>query len=616
MQGSLQIGRWVGTALRFSAVGLLAACTSSISDGNDPGAEPGGSASVGGNAGSVGTPASGSGNGAAPGAGTGAGSNGGNSNGAGQSSGASAGTGTGASAGVGAGPSAGNAAYLPARIRRLANAEYDASVHELLSTTLSPASGPDFPPDFRQNGFTLNEAQRVDSVIVQRLFDAADKLASEAQQNGTLKRLAPCANMGDAKSCARTFATTFGAKVYRRPLVDEEVAGLLALYDVGAEGATYEDGVAHMLRGLLQSAGFLYLTELGNGTPGRDGSIELTPHELAASLSYFLTSAPPDQQLLDKAVAGGLADAATRESEARRLLQTPLAQASTVRLVREWLGIDRIENSSKDSLVYPDFEPQKAKIVAESTDFVRAVTFQSTGKISELLGADWTVSSGPLALYKTAGTGPISNSSKITDRVGILNQAAFLAMYANAHESHPVLRGVAVGRRIACLSIPSPASLNIRVVPPAPDPTKSTRQRFEVHSTDRQCAGCHATIDPFGFSFEHFDGMGAYRAKEKTSQEELDVNSVVTVDTGLDFDGTYMDSNQLATALSQSEAVRTCFARYMFRAASATADTAAKPSEDAFVEAWRAIPAAAQGSIVETLLAYVKSPAFAVRRAQ
>jgi hypothetical protein len=512
---------------------------------------------------------------------------------------------------------------LPARIRRLANAEYDASVHELLSTTQSPASGSDFPPDFRQNGFTVNEAQRVDSVIVQRLFAAAEALAAEAKQNGTLGRLAPCANMSSqATECARKFVTTFGAKVYRRELVNEEITALVGLYTVGADGATYEDGIAHTLRGLLQSAGFLYLTELGSGSPAADGSIALTPHEIAASLSYFLTSAPPDEQLLKKAVDGDLADPAVREAEARRLLANdPLAQDSAVRVVREWLGIDRVISSSKDSLVYPEFDAHKPKIVAESTDFVKAVAFRSTGNVSELLGAPWTVESGPigqLPLYKVGGNGPLGGTKQV-DRVGILNQAAFLSVYANAHESHPVLRGVAIGRRVACLDLPSPTTLNVQVVPPVPDPAKTTRQRFEIHSEDSMCATCHDVIDPFGFAFEQFDGMGAHRLigeDGKTKENGRDVDSSVTVATGLDFDGTYPDSNQLATALSQSEAVRTCFARFMFRAASATSDAAVKPSEDAFVEAWRAIPAAAQGNILETLVAYVKSPSFAARRAQ
>ena len=509
--------------------------------------------------------------------------------------------------------SSGASSLLLARIRRLANAEYDATVHKLLSTGTSPASGPDFPPDFRQGGFTVNDAQRIDAVLVERLALSADALATEAQRNGTLARLAPCSHPSRARRCARAFVTSFGAKVYRRPLVAEEAKALLTLYDVGAEGATYEDGVAHVLRGLLQSAGFLYLTELGDGRISKDGTVELTPDEIASSLSYFLTSAPPDAELLSKARAGALSDPGEREAEARRLLRSePLAQDSVVRIVREWLGIDRIDQSAKDTLVYPQFAAQKSRIVAESKDFVRAVAFRSSGTVSELLGATWTVDSGPLDLYQTAGDGPVAGSTTLVGRVGILNQAAFLATYANAHESHPVFRGVAVARRVACLPLDSPTAFDIIVVPPIPDRGKTTRERFRVHSQDALCQTCHSLIDPFGFSFEHFDGMGVFRGQENGRP----VDSAVVVRQHVEFDGPYADSNELASALARSESVRECFARFLFRAGAATGRSAGVLAESEFLDTWRSMPAASQGNVVETLVAFVRRPSFTRRRVQ
>jgi hypothetical protein len=499
---------------------------------------------------------------------------------------------------------------IPARIRRLANAEYDASVQALLSTRRGPASEPDFPPDLRRDGFTVNAAQRVDAVIIERLADAADMLASEAKENGTLARLAPCAPSADRTRCARTFVTAFGAKVYRRPLVEEEVSALLSLYAVGADSASYEDGIGHVTRGLLQSAGFLYVTELGNGETRADGTVELTPHEIATSLAYLVTSAPPDDELVTTAERGALAAPAERELQARRLFsKEPRAKNTVVRLVREWLGIDRIDASAKDSLVYPGFEREKARIAAESRDFVRAVAFESTGNVSELLGARWTVSSGPLALYRTAGKGPIPGSTRLADRVGILNQAAFLASYALAHESHPIFRGVAVAQRVTCMGLDSPASFNIQVIPPAPDPTMTTRQRYDLHVRDSICAGCHDVIDPFGFSFEHYDGMGAHR----TLDHGRNVESAVDVSLRRDFDGHYTDSNHLAAALAGSTGVRECFARFMFRAAAGTGDGAATSGEKEFIDAWRATPAATQGNMVETLVSYMKGPGFTLR---
>lgn len=501
---------------------------------------------------------------------------------------------------------------IPARIRRLANVEYDTSVQALLGTAQSPAAAADFPPDLRRDGFTVNASQRVDPLIVERLADAADALVTEAQQNGTLARLAPCAEQADETACARKFIVDFGSKVYRRPLVDDELESLLVLYAAGAEGASYADGIAHVARGLLQSAGFLYLTELGNGEHPANGRVQLTPYEIAASLSYFLTSAPPDAELSAKAKSGKLQDPAEREVQARRLFASDArAKDTAVRLVREWLGIDRIDGAAKDTVVYPNFDEMKPSIVAESTDFIRAVAFEATGSVSELFGAHWTVNSGPLALYRTAGSGPLPGSTMLADRVGILNQAAFLATYAQAHEGHPVFRGVAIAQRVACMGLDSPASFNIQVIPPAPDPTLTIRERYSQHSTNEICAGCHKIIDPFGFSFEQYDGIGAQR----DSDHGKPIDSVVNVALPTWLAGSYKDSNQLAGAIAQSTTVRECFARFMFRAAAGTGDGAATPGETEYMEAFRALPDSVQDNIVETLVGDVKSANFAWRSA-
>lgn len=491
---------------------------------------------------------------------------------------------------------------LPARIRRLTNAEYNASVQALLGTSATPAD--DFPPDARQHGFTVNEAQRVDPVLARALDGSAQALAQEARPE--FPRLAPCADTASGgEACAASFIESFATRAYRRPLTDEDRTSLLTLYRAGAEGATYEDGIELLIRGILQSPGFLYLTEIGDGSPGP--IVSLTPSEIAASLSYIITGGPPDDALIQAAADGLLDTPEGREAEARRLFATEAGRARTVRVVREWLGIDRITATSKDANVYPEFAGARDAMARETDAFVREVLATTPGGVEDLLGSPWTVVDAHLAgLYGLGGEGRVDSP----DRIGLLNQGAFLSVHAHAHETAPVLRGVALLRRVACFDIELPTNLSLQIVPPVPDPTKTTRERFSIHAQDPGCANCHRLIDPLGFSFEHFDGMGVYREREGDSP----VDSTMTITLGKDFDGSYADSNELAAALATSEAVRECFARQLFRSAAGEGQNS-KPYEDSFQVLWSALPPDAQGVLVENLITYAKSPLFSLRGA-
>jgi hypothetical protein len=556
---------------------------------------------------------SGSGSGADGGTGNSGGSNmvpvGGTSSGGTDAGGSASGGSAATGGGVPLPPGTEHPSLLPARIRRMTNAEYAASVKALLGADLP--SGVAFPPDSRQDGFTRNDAQRVDPVFAIELNRTATEVA--AVSKARFSELAPCADAEPGEACAQAFIAAFGERAYRRPLTDAEKAALLTVYQAGAEGAAYADGIELVIRAMLQSAGFLYVTELGDGTAS--DPIELAPYELATSLSYLISAGPPDAALMDAVRSGALATPEGRLAEADRLIAAAGPVPATVlRTLREWLGVDRIHDIAKDSNVYSEFERLKPDIAAEPDAFLTHLMAESTGTVGELLGADWTVATPGLAelygLTDGATSGRVSLAG--TTRRGMLNQAAFLSVFAHAHESAPVLRGVEVLRRVICEPAPSPVSLDVMIVPPVPDPNKTTRERFEIHSTDASCAGCHAAIDGVGFTFEGFDGMG--RARTMEGSNAVNTATVLTMEHALD--GEYADSAALALALSESPEARECFARHLFRSAAARSDDGVKPTEEAFVAEWQENAVAASGDIMESLRAYIASPLFAYRRAQ
>jgi hypothetical protein len=503
-------------------------------------------------------------------------------------------------------------ALLPARIRRLTDAEYQASVSALLGSAADNVAA-DFVPDSRQSGFTVNEAQRVDPVFARQLAQAADGLAKDVRLH--VSERAPCADpAGGAEACAGTFVRSFGERAYRRPLGEDEVAQLMLVFHAGFDGGTYEEGIELTVRAMLQSAGFLYLTEIGEA-PG--ANIKLTPYELAASISYLVQGRPPSAALLDAARAGKLD---TSEGRSAALTDPALGlfgMDAKVRVVREWLGVDRISQTAKDSNIYPEFASIKDAMDRETTEFIQALVSQKGGSLRQLLAGNWTMANAPLArMYGATAPSEEFTEVALPARLGMLNQAAFLSVFSHAHETAPVLRGVAVMRRVACSAVPDPVNLMSAVVPPAPDPSKTTRERFAVHAADSECASCHKRIDNFGFAFEHFDGMGRARTQDNGKPVDSSVNVV-----GTDFDGAYADSNALVSAMAESAQVRECFARHVFRALAGTSAPEFEASEDAFVKHWNQTALSDAGGkpdtdVVGTLSAYITSPGFAYRRAQ
>ena len=61
------------------------------------------------------------------------------------------------------------------------------------------------------------------------------------------------------------------------------------------------------------------------------------------------------------------------------------------------------------------------------------------------------------------------------------------------------------------------------------DPGMTTRQRVAVQTKPANCQICHGMINPLGFSLEHYDAVGRYRAKEK--DKPVDAVVVAIVDT-------------------------------------------------------------------------------------
>jgi hypothetical protein len=311
--------------------------------------------------------------------------------------------------------------------------------------------------------------------------------------------------------------------------------------------------------------------------------------------------------LWQAASAGQLGMAEERATQAGRLIAEAGAATQVQRFVKEWLGIDGLENVGKDAS-FSNYEALRPQMTAESNDFIFEVFRNDVPTVSTLLGADFTVAQVELAqMYGVTG-GSERVSLAATERRGILLQSAFLSAHANVGDSGPIKRGATLLGTVLCLPVPDPAEVGVLLTVPEPDPSQTTRQRFAAHSVDTFCSGCHSQIDPLGFAFEAYDAMGTSR--DTDNGQPVDTSGAIPE--SIDVGGPVSGSRELVERLSQSKDVERCFARQMFRFASA--QSAGSP-ETRFIDGvWASVEPELQGSIPRLLQAFAASDALVFRR--
>jgi hypothetical protein len=178
----------------------------------------------------------------------------------------------------------------------------------------------------------------------------------------------------------------------------------------------------------------------------------------------------------------------------------------------------------------------------------------------------------PLAqLYGVSGvTGTAAKQVMLdpTQRSGILTQAGFLTISGASDGSNPAKRGRKVFERMTCGELPPPPP---NVPPPKPPSAGgTTRQRFMEHDQMACAQGCHNVMDPIGFAFEHYDGIGAYRTLD--NGQPVDASGSITLD---GMKKTFNDAIELTGLLAASPEVRGCFVTQWTRFALLRAETAA-----------------------------------------
>jgi hypothetical protein len=438
---------------------------------------------------------------------------------------------------------------LPARVWKLSHAQYTRSVQQFLGVLAESSS---FQPELDNGVYpNMSGSGMVDAVLAHDYYDSAEQIASQVPAH-TLAQLAGGQLTAASKS---VFLPAAIRGAFRRPATSEDLQAYGVLFD--AEPDSAPDGSSPfraVVRALLSSPYFLYRTELGSEPAAAQFS--LTPYELASFLSFSLQDSPPSAALSVAAESGALSEPGVVAAQIDALLDTPEATDQLRSLIGQWLEIHSFGELAKDTGPFPEFEAHKAEIWNEAMRFIEQVGSMS-GSIAELLTTPVTPSDELFAYYSSEP----SAFGSVGTRTGVLGLGAVIAAHSRRNGTSPTLQGLFVRERMLCQSIHLP----LGGVPTLMDTLflkqpRTTRELYSQHAHDPVCASCHVLLDSIGFNFENFDATGRYRTLENGVPIDT-TGELVEPQVG----GPTRDHSELAERLAQSDAVRACFARQVFR---------------------------------------------------
>jgi hypothetical protein len=135
--------------------------------------------------------------------------------------------------------------------------------------------------------------------------------------------------------------------------------------------------------------------------------------------------------------------------------------------------------------------------------------------IPEFLSAKYSFINADLA--KVYGVEEVPEDSKLRKytfkdgrRGGLLGMGAFLTLTADSLGTSPIHRAVYVMENLLGIH-PNPPPADVNIQEPDVRQAKKIKEILAAHTEDETCASCHRSIDPYGYAFENFDPMGAWR---------------------------------------------------------------------------------------------------------
>jgi len=475
--------------------------------------------------------------------------------GAGSSTGAGSSSGTGSGSGTSTvdGETCNTLPPVQRRLWRLSVEQYQNSLRDLLQLPSTPQltnRGGE-----AQWAFFSDVSLGVDDSFQYALYQVVESVLPSIPASVT------ACNAGEAPTaCATRIATTFGARAFRRPLTQTEIAALVTNPGQAAQGTTAavspapfvsagsdtQTGIKLMLEAILLSPSFVYRTELGPSTLTADAqgnypNTQLTPYEVAAQLGFTFLGSVPDAEL-EAAAADpsdkGLGSINGVKAQVDRLLALPQVQANLTAIVAGWFNIGQLFLKTHDTsflagVSAADQQDQsgiQGDLYASAQLLIQNTLWNGTGKVSDLLNTNKAYLNTRLAALYPEATFPKGAPTSLStfveatwpdseNRIGLLSDPSYFWAQSDPAANSIVKRGKAIHDDIICADpLPPPVDLSTPQAMAVINMGDSEVTKSDARMSTPPCNGCHTQMDPYSRMFQHFGPIGEYRTVDEVGR--------------------------------------------------------------------------------------------------
>src|SRR5678809_1412061 len=181
---------------------------------------------------------------------------------------------------------------------------------------------------------------------------------------------------------------------------------------------------------------------------------------------------------------------------------------------------------------YPHWDDELRKGFRRETEMLFESVMREDRNVLDLLTANYTFVNERLAKHYGIPNVTGSFFRRVTlpegsPRGGLLGQGSILTITSYANRTSPVLRGKWILENLLAAPPPPPPPNvpALKTEGAEPGQTLTMREAMIQHRANPACAGCHARMDPIGFSMENFDALGKWR--DLDSFNKIDASGVL-----------------------------------------------------------------------------------------